>query len=177
MTNFVPGAFVIVYTPVVAVLFTQTSPVTAAPTVVLLVVSFVTLPLRTSSATRVDDTVQAVPVLPVSVKLVVFVFAHFTVTDVAAAAVPLITPLPPVFPVQVFNTILLVLAGTFAVPAALLQVMPLGAAAAGPAARTVAPANGTRAAEPAITPTTIRFLSTFGLSLLTFVYAEERIRV
>jgi hypothetical protein len=156
MTKFTPGAPLIFSFPE-AVDVTQNSPETAAPTPVLFVLSEVTAPLTTSSAT-VAGFVHLVPAVVASLKLVDFPFAHLTVPEVDDA-VPVVLPLPPVLPVQP-DTLILAVPAAETVPLVLVQVIPFGfAAPAGPAVAAI-PANGTKAAEPAITPSIIRFFRT-----------------
>src|ERR1700742_14205 len=100
MTNFVPGASLILILPFFDV--AQTSPVTLAPTAVLLVVSDVTVPAIFSSARSEELTVHFFPVLVVSLSPVVLLFDHVTVESVDVA-LPMLVPEPPVFPLQPVN--------------------------------------------------------------------------
>ena len=158
MTNFVPGARVMVRE-----LETQNSPFTFAPTEVLPVLSDVTLPFTSSSSIELVG--QLVPVLVVSLKLVLSLLPHLIVPEVAPS-VPVVLPLPSVFPVQPLNLIVADSVEAFAVPFAVEHLIPVGVAPAGPAVRTVIPASGTRAAEAAITASMIRFFSIFATSFI-----------
>ncbi len=86
---------------------------------------------------------------------------------VGGAAVPLLEPFVPVFPVHFDNLTLLVFAPTSALPDSLEQVMPVfPAAAAGFAASAVTPTTGI--ARPATAATDPR--TNFILSTLTFLH-------
>ena len=136
---------------------TQTSPDTAAPFFVLPVVSAVTDPVINSSST-VAGFVHFVPAVADSLKLVDFPFAHFTVAEVDVAD-PEVVPFVPVLPLQ-SERLIFAVPIEFTFPLAAVQVIPFGfAAPAGPAV-TAIPASGTRAADPAMTPSMIRFLRT-----------------
>jgi hypothetical protein len=134
---------------------------TAAPTVVLPVLSEVTLPLRTSV---VEPDGQPDPAVAVWVAVVCFPLCHLTWPDVSVI-VPLLLPEPPVFPVHVLSLVLTTPVEVFAVPLNLLQLIPLGAAPAGEAASALNPTTGARTAATAMDPCTIRFLITVSILL------------
>jgi hypothetical protein len=150
----------------VEVTVAQISPDTAAPTVVAFVLSDVTAPVMTSSATLPDA--QFVPVVVASLKLVFFPFAHVIVPVVDDAA-PVLLPEPPVFVegVQDLKLSLATIVVAFAVPVTLAQLIPgFAAAPAGLAARADTPATGTIAAAATAAPTMIRFFSTLVFSFI-----------
>jgi hypothetical protein len=121
------------------------------------VVSALTVPLRTSVIAPVC--VQPEPVADDPVNVVDVPFAHLTTSEVDVV-VPLVFPLPPVFPVQPVALVLDAPVVVFTEPDSLVHVIPWAVAPAGEAARAVNPAAGTRTAVAAIDPRTIRFLST-----------------
>lgn len=102
---------------------TQSSALTAAPTVVLVVVSAVTLPLMTSSATRLDDGAQSVPVEKLVVNVVCRELCQCTVIDDGGLAVVWIVPLPPVVPVQIFGWMVCT---ALIVPITVVHLIPIG---------------------------------------------------
>jgi hypothetical protein len=170
MTNLVPGAKLSTKLPEVFGPYTQTSEFAAAPIAVLLVLSALTVPLSSSSATRgspVEFTDgQAVPLANEMLPMVVaFPLAQLIFWLVGGVAVPLLFPFVPVLPVHFESLTELVFAVVFAVPDNLEHVIPVGAAAAGPTARAVNPATGARTAAAAMDPRTICFLLTAVLLL------------
>jgi hypothetical protein len=164
MVNFVPGAFLSLILPV-AVTVAQISPFTAAPTPVALVLSAVTAPVTSSSATLPDA--QFVPGAILSLNVVFFPLAHVIVLEVDVAE-PVLLPEPPVFVVgaQVLKLSLATIVVAFALPVTLLQMIPVGVAPASVAVRAETPAIGTIEAAATAAPIKIRFLSTLVFSFI-----------
>jgi len=160
--NLVPGTRLTLSVDVLM----QTCVLTAAPVVVLPVVSAVTDPLRASA--RVPEGHGPDPAEFELVAVVDFPFTHLTVLE-DSEVVPLLLPDPPVFPVQPESLYLKEPAEGFIDPLNAEQEIPFGVfAAAGPELKAVMPTIGTRAAQPVTLAKIIRFLRTFMFSFISW---------